>query len=124
MYGFKDHVLPSGRVVKLQGYEPDAVQQLLTAHPESDLDFDSIPSFPYTAPDGTHHVYHPALYLPGEGLIIEVKSEWTLARNYEVNRLKQQAVLAAGYRFQFWVKSKSSDPFRMTEDPLPNFQVL
>ena len=124
MFGFKEVTLPSGRVVKLQGYEPAAVLALLGTYPESALEFDAIPSVPYQDETGATRVYHPDLYVPQDNLIIEVKSWWTLRENYEINRLKQQAALAAGYRFQFWVKDNRARIFDIIEEPLPDFATL
>jgi hypothetical protein len=124
MFGFKEFILPSGRIVKLQGYEPQAVTVLLDSYPESALDFNSIPSLPYTDPDGLTRVYHPDLFIPSDNLIIEVKSWWTLKENYEINRLKQLAALGAGFRFQFWVKDNRARVFDIIEEPLPDFATL
>jgi hypothetical protein len=119
LFGFKDYALPSGRIIKLQGYEPDAVATLLQTHQESDLDFDAIPSFTYEDGFGRECVYHPDLHLLAENLIIEVKSHWTLAENYEINKRKQLAVLASGRRFQFWVRAHDHAPFEIIEEVLP-----
>jgi hypothetical protein len=121
---YKDFTLPSGRVLRLQGYEPQAVTVLLDTYPESALDFDNIPSIPYTDPEGLTRFYHPDIYIPTDNLIIEVKSWWTLRENYEINRLKQQAVLAAGFRFQFWVKDNRARIFDIIEEPLPDIATL
>lgn len=32
-----------------------------------------------------------------------MKSEWTLMKDLEKNRLKREACLAAGYKFDLWV---------------------
>ena len=124
MFGFKEAILPSGRSVHLQGYEPEAVEALLALYPESAIDFDTIPSIPYTDFHGHPHTYHPDLFIPSDNLIIEVKSWWTLKENYEINRLKQAAALAAGYRFQFWVKDPKARIFDIIDDPLPDFATL
>ena len=70
------------------------------------------------------HIYHPDIYIPTDNLLIEVKSWWTLRENYEINRLKQLAALAAGYRFQFWVKDNRARIFDIIEEPLPDFATL
>lgn len=124
MFGFKEVMLPSGRVVKLQGYEPAAVLALLDTYPENALEFDVIPSISYQDETGASRAYHPDLFIPKDNLIIEVKSWWTLKENYEINRLKQAAALAAGYRFQFWVKDPKARIFDIIEEPLPDFATL
>lgn len=103
----KEYELPSGRVVNLQGYEPQAVDYLLSGEDkflerkisERDLSFGiEIPSFRYVDEDGTERVYHPDIAI-GD-MIIEVKSDWTLHRWKETNIRKFQAVNEKGYKLR------------------------
>ena len=104
-YRLKDVILPSGRVVKLMGYEPQVVKHLLaTRYTESDMSFNEIPTFKY---DG-NHLYFPDLYIPKEKRVIEVKSEWTYSQAKEITHLKGKAVVDAGFTFELiiWEESK------------------
>lgn len=121
MFGFKPYTLPSGRVLHLQGYEGLVLTELLATYPESAFDFDTLPAVPYVDPQGRERVYHPDIFIPGENLIIEVKSWWTLKENYELNRAKQLACIAAGYRYQFHIKDpRHLKHTTVVEDVLPD----
>lgn len=124
MYISKTYILPSGRVIKLQGYEPDAVNQLLCTRSEAELDFDNIPSIPYADTDGHKRVYYPDIFVPKENLIIEVKSWWTLKRNLGINCCKQEAVTSSGYHFQLWVKDPKDSTFTIISKPLSDLIFL
>jgi len=93
--------LPSGAFVDLQGYEPQVLKYLLEneIYEETDFDFVQIPTFKYA--DGRR--YHPDFYVPKERLVIEVKSRYTYSRFLKTNLQKKRAVLAAGFRFYFYV---------------------
>jgi len=94
-YKMKDVVLPSGRIVKLMGYEPQVVGHLLeNGYSEEELVFAQVPTFRY----GNDQIYFPDLYVPGDNLIIEVKSRWTYDIDGEKNAAKAEATRRSGFR--------------------------
>lgn len=111
----KPFTLPSGRIVYLQGYEPEIVTLLLREFPEEDLCLGKdVPRIPYVL-DGVARCYIPDIYIPSLNLILEVKSLWTYQGGprqslgvdnprYEQNQTKAQATIAAGYAHQFVIK--------------------
>ena len=108
---FKAFTMPSGTVRKLQGYEPLAIQELLTAaYTEEQIRTDrkSVPRILYTFQEKQHY-YFPDIYLPHENRIIEVKSDWTYTCNVECNTCKKNACIAAGYRYDVWIYSKKGE---------------
>lgn len=90
----------SGKIVKIQGYENKALDELLTIYKEDEIVIEKskIPKISYIKDDNKHY-YFPDIYIPKENLIIEVKSEWVMLQNFYINMLKFQAVKSAGYKF-------------------------
>ena len=107
-YSSKNFTFPSGRVVTVQGYEPAAITFLLNFYDEASIEVDVIPVVNYIFEEGKH-VYHPDIYIQSENLIIEVKSVYTLALDYEKNMAKFQAVVASGYSCRLLVFEKGTD---------------
>lgn len=105
---FKDYILPSGKTVRLQGYENYALDILLKDFDESDLFIqrkeieDEIGKITYMY-NGNEHSYYPDIYIKSLNKIIEVKSKWTYKSQYELNRLKEQACLDKGLCFEFMI---------------------
>ena len=101
----KVYTLPSGKQVVVQGYEPFALDLLLTQYSEEliYIGTDKKPRIQYTDRTGAVHYYFPDIFIPTENLIIEVKSKWTYYSALETNFLKRDACCAAGYQFKFMV---------------------
>jgi hypothetical protein len=101
-YRTKQFTLPSGAVVDLQGYEPQVLAYILGAgiYAEGELSFD-VPSVP--TPWGGR--YTADFLVPGEHLLIEVKSTytWFHERNAGLARRKATAARDAGYSVEVWV---------------------
>lgn len=101
---FKDYTLPSGRIIKIQGYEHHALNNLLNIYDETDICVDRIcrPSINYIF-DNENRKYKPDFYIKSRNLIIEVKSTFTYKKELEKNIAKRSASIEAGYGFQFMV---------------------
>lgn len=101
----KDYVMPSGKVVRVQGYEGHAITMLLETYRENDIVTDTaeIPVITYIGLDHKEHKYYPDIFIPKERLIIEVKSSYTYAADLPQNLLKRDASIAEGYEFQFMI---------------------
>jgi hypothetical protein len=111
-YQKKDYVLPSGIVVKVQGYEDKCLTLLLESYNENDLLIN--PNLPpiYYEENGKKHRYYPDIYIPKENFIIEVKSKWTYDSQYKwyhTNLLKRQACIDSGYNFKFMIFDKNGN---------------
>lgn len=100
-YNYKDYILPSGKIIKIQGYENYLLDELLKEYDESDIltERKSMPELWYIGTDGKEHRYFPDVYVPKTNTIYEVKSEYTLNDNRKRNELKFQSVRDAGYNF-------------------------
>lgn len=102
----KDYKLPSGKIIKLMGYEPMVVDWLIdNGIHEEQLQFLKIPSFRYEWNDKIKS-YFPDIYVANMNLIIEVKSIWTYMVDYKKNVLKKLAVIEADYNFAFVIVHK------------------
>lgn len=100
-YRWKEFEMPSGEIVKYQGYENILFDELLLEYSENEIitERKDIPHIWYIGIDGKKHRYFPDVYVPSTNTIYEVKSEYTLNVGLETNNLKFQAVKDAGYNF-------------------------
>jgi hypothetical protein len=105
-YSYKDYMMPSGKVIKYQGYENLALDDLINIYDEDDiiLGRSSIPTIEYNVGD-VKHVYFPDIYIKSENKIIEVKSEWTIKLKRGNVEEKALATIKAGYKYEIWVYS-------------------
>ena len=103
-YRFKDYVFPSGKVVKVQGYENKAIDELLKIYKEEALIIGRklVPRIDYSISE-KKHVYYPDIYIPKDNKIIEVKSEWTCQLKRSYVEEKAEATAKAGYICEIWI---------------------
>lgn len=102
-YTRKTYILKSGREIKVQGWEPEALDYLLEEKQvdEKELVFGcEIPSIPYEDVDGKQRVYFPDFYLKSIDCLVEVKSFYTFLKDLETNYCKWKSVLNHGHRFR------------------------
>lgn len=112
-YLFKDFVFPSGRIIRVQGYEPEIIQELLdSGYCEDDIKTGiDCPEIWYNF-NNKRRRYYPDIFIPKENLVIEVKSDYTFVNQYEYNIAKREATKAAGFSFQFRVRRSNNSPTR------------
>jgi len=103
-YHYKDYMMPTGNVVKYQGYENLALDELVQLYEEDDICVgrSNIPTIDYYINE-KKHVYFPDFYIKSENKIIEVKSEWTIKLLRANIEEKAQATVKAGYSYEIWV---------------------
>jgi hypothetical protein len=104
-YKYKEFILPSGKIVKLQGYEPIVLVNLLLEYSEDDIiighntvKLKGIIEYEF---DGKIHSYRPDFYIESINTIIEVKSKWTFNLHKEKNLAKEQGCIKQGFKFKF-----------------------
>lgn len=111
-YTFKEYILPSGKLVKYQGYEHYAIDILLQTYKEEEIDIHPNLIINYKLEDKDRKHY-PDIYIQKDNLIIEVKSNWTYNTTYkssdEKNIEKQKAAKEFGYRYEFWIISNDGN---------------
>ena len=97
-------MMPSGMIVKYQGYENLALDELVQQYEEEDIltGRTNIPTIDYYIND-KKHVYFPDIYIKSENKIIEVKSEWTITLKRGNVEDKALATVKAGYKYEIWV---------------------
>ena len=103
-YKFRDYMMPSGNIVKVQGYEHIALDELVQLYEEEDIlvGRSNIPTIDYYIND-TKHVYFPDFLIKSENKIIEIKSEWTIQLKRGNVEEKALATIKEGYRYEIWV---------------------
>ena len=107
---YREYTFPSGKVVKIQGYEDVALTKLLETYDENDLIVGRkniekfCGSFLYLDPDDQReHIYYPDIFVKPEDKFIEVKSPFTYKAHERINALKRQCVIDRGFCFEFWI---------------------
>jgi len=103
-YKYKEYMMPSGNIVKYQGYENLALDELILKYEEEDIIVGrkNIPTVEYHIGD-IKHVYFPDIYIKSENKIIEIKSEWTIKLARGNIQEKAEATVKAGYKYEIWV---------------------
>ena len=109
-FKYKDYILPSGKVIKTQGYENYALDILLKQYDESDIitDVSLMPKIIYNLDNKTHR-YYPDIYIKSVQKFIEVKSKYTYKATKKINLIKKEAVLKSDYLFEFYVFEKDGN---------------
>lgn len=104
-YRTKEYIFPSGKVVKVQGYEHYALNDLLEIYTENEIVTETklIPRISYIDSNAKSRYYFPDIFIPKDNLIIEVKSDYTYNINVELNQQKKHACIVAGYNFRFMI---------------------
>jgi len=105
---FKDYILPSGNLIRVQGYEIFGIEYLLSIYNEEDIicDVKSINKLlgiiKYKDKNQERR-YYPDFYIKSIGKIYEVKSIWTYKANINKNNLKKLRCLEMGIDFEFLI---------------------
>lgn len=115
-FSSKDFVLPSGKIVKLLGFEPQVLTQLLEKFNESDIligysAYEEL-KCTYTI-SGKSHRYIPDFYIKSRNIVIEVKSNYTY--NYAEPK-KRYSVENIGVLFVYAIYEKNKIKFKRYEN--------
>jgi len=98
----KFYIMPSGKKIKIQGYENKTLDRLFElGFKENDILYRKrdMPEIWYNY-DGKKRRYYPDFYIPKDNLIVETKSTYTLEFDKEKNKLKFNAVKSLGFDFK------------------------
>ena len=108
-FKLKEYTLPSGKIIKYQGYEHFAYNELLNIQKLDENELitsrKEVPEVWYEDGNGKRHRYYVDIFIPSQKKCIEVKSTWTM-RNPEFVFEKQRAVKELGYECEIWVYDK------------------
>ena len=104
-YLIKNYTLPSGNIIKYQGYEHFALDELLkTVNEEHILNSKiDVPNIWYNDLNGKKRRHYVDIFIPSQKLCIEVKSTWTIEKMKDNVFLKQAAAKELGYKYEIWV---------------------
>ena len=104
-YKLKQYFLPSGKMIEIQGYEPQVYDWLFKNNiKESDI-IHYPTSIKYTFED-KNKLYYPDIQIGNN--ILEVKSDYTLQVNWDINLAKAEACQEQGFNFYFLVYNPKS----------------
>lgn len=106
-FQFKDYIMPSKKIVRIQGYENIALDELLVYLDEKDIILSrrNMPNIEYII-NNKKHRYYPDIYIPSQNKIIEIKSSYTYKSSLIKNMIKALATRKINYDFEFWVYDK------------------
>ena len=106
-YYLKEYVLPSGKIIKIQGYEHFALDELLQKENINEDEIitgcKNVPTIWYNDENGKNHRHFVDIFIPSKNKCIEVKSTWTLKKQKDIIFLKQNAGKQLGYLYEIWV---------------------
>jgi hypothetical protein len=101
----KEYIFPSGRIDKVQGYEPFAINDLINNYQIDENDIitgaKNVPEIWYYDINQKKHRHYVDIFINSQNKYIEVKSSWTIKRDNVFN--KQEAGKALGYLYEIWV---------------------
>jgi hypothetical protein len=107
----KDYTLPSGRKVRIQGYENYGIEYLLNNgidEKEIIIGNKQIENeiglfFFYDTKKKKNRRYFPDIFVKFENKIYEVKSTYTMKLDVDLINMKKQSVIDKGFNFEFLV---------------------
>jgi hypothetical protein len=106
-YYIKDYILPSNKIIKIQGYENFALDELLQNENINENHIvtgcNNVPNIWYIDEIGKKHRHYVDIFIPSQNRCIEVKSTWTFEVQKNVVLLKQKAAKELGYLYDIWI---------------------
>ena len=104
-FKLKEFIFPSGETIKVQGYEPFALNDIINNENINENDIitgvKNVPSIWYNDLHEVKHRHFVDIYIKSQNRCIEVKSVWTVKQ--ENVFLKQKAGIELGYKYEIWV---------------------
>jgi hypothetical protein len=106
-YTYKDYITPSGKTVRIQGFENKALDELFLVYKEEDIltARKDIPIIEWIC-DGNKRRYFPDIFIISLNKFIEVKSTWTFEKQKEETLQKANACKKSGYQIDIWIYGK------------------
>jgi hypothetical protein len=105
-YYLKEYTMPSGNIIKIQGYEHFALDEILQNNiPENDIltGCKNVPEIWYYDNNGKRRRHFVDIFIPSQNKCIEIKSTWTFQTQKNIVFLKQNAAKELGYFYEIWV---------------------
>ena len=112
-YKLKEYIFPSGNIIKIQGYEYYALDELIVNKNIEEIDIitgvKNVPTIWYNDENGKKHRHYVDIFIPSQNKCIEVKSTWTAKKKEHIIFLKQKAAKELGYKYEIWVYNNKGD---------------
>lgn len=109
-YYLKEYLLPSGKIINIQGYENYALDKLLNENIKEEEIITGAKNVPeiwyYDSDKNKSRRHFVDIYIPSKNKCIEIKSIWTFNVNKDIVFLKQKAGKELGYLYEIWVYDK------------------
>ena len=106
-YKSKEYKFPSGNIIKIQGYEHYALDELINIEKTIETDIitgcKNVPTVWYIDVSSKKRRHFVDIFIPSQNRCIEVKSTWTAKKNEETIFLKQKAAKELGYLYEIWI---------------------
>jgi len=101
---WKEYKFLSGKTIKVQGYEPFALDILLKNYDESEIitKKSDMPKIYYYY-DNKKRRFYPDIFIPKENKFIDAKSDFTYKIQEEKNVKKLTQTKNQGYKVEFWI---------------------
>jgi hypothetical protein len=107
----KEYILPSGKIIKVQGYEPFALRDIINIEKINEDDIitgcKNVPTIWYNDLEGNKHRHFVDIFIPSQNRCIEIKSSWTVKKENVL--LKQKTGKELGYNYEIWVYNEKGD---------------
>jgi hypothetical protein len=111
-YCLKYYTFPSGNIIKIQGYENYALDDILKENiGENDIITGSInvPEIWYIDNSGKKRRHFVDIFIQSKNKCIEVKSTWTFKKQKDNILLKQISAKEMGYLYEIWIYDKKGN---------------
>jgi hypothetical protein len=110
MFSTKQYTMPSGNIIKYQGYENFAFDELIkNGINENDIinSRKDVPIIFYQDEFNKKRRHFVDIFIKSDNLCIEVKSEYTIKINSDKIYAKKTAAENLGYKYEIWCYTKS-----------------
>lgn len=100
---WKKYIMPSGKVINVQGYEGDCLDFLFNnGIKEKDIIVNSkeMPKINYSYKE-IERTYFPDIFIKSINLILEIKSKFTYKKDYKINMIKRKNTIKNGFNYLF-----------------------
>lgn len=109
---FKEVETPSGKIIKLEGYEGYAYNILIKTYKEEEIIYSrlDVPEIWWYDEKGKRHRYFVDFYIPKDNLLIEIKSKRTFRIDVD-RKLKSllKKCINDGYKMEVWIISDKGE---------------